>query len=205
MDFVKYRNEIATFMGPSWKVNHEAQSINNGSLEIFLHASDWTKKFDISGRMYSANPEQRNLFHKVLFDWIPTKDREAWTLSIGCSFKSPEKIALDIQRRLIPSLVEMSKEVKRRLAIDEEQRETLRILVDTFKEKVKGIPMRESGNNPNTANYCWEARFLDKDYSEVGTVKIYRDGPVNLVLNNTTLDLAGILIQRHCVGKEMIS
>lgn len=205
MDFVKYRNEIAAAMGPSWKVNHDAQSINDGSLEIFLHGSEWSKKFDISGRMYSENPEQRNLFHKVLFDWIPTDTRNQYTLSIGCSFKSAEKIALDIQRRLIPSLVEMSKEVKRRLAINEAQRETLRGMVDIFKEKVKGIPMRESGNNPNTANHCWEARFLDKNYSEIGVVKIYREGPVNLVLNNTTLDLASILIKTHCDGKEIIS
>lgn len=205
MDFVKYRNEIATFMGPTWKVNHDAQSIYDGSLEIFLHASEYTKKFDISGRIYSENPEQRNLFHKVLFDWIRSDEREAWTLSIGCGFKSPEKIANDIQRRLIPSLIEMSKEVKRRLAINQAQKDELRSLVDNFKEKVNGIRMRESRGNAERANYYWEATFLTKDYNHLAEVKIYREGPINLTLNGTTVDIAANLIKTHCANKEMIS
>lgn len=205
MDFVKYRNEIATCMGPTWKVNHEAQSINDGSLEIFLYASEYTKKFEISGRMHSDNPEQRNLYHKVLFDWIRSDEREAWTLSIGCGFKSPEKIASDIQRRLIPSLIEMSKEVKRRLAINQAQKDELRNLVDNFKEKMKGIPMREARGNEHTATYCWEATFMTNDYNHLAEVKIYRDGIVNLTLNKTTLDLAANLIKTHCANEEMVS
>lgn len=208
-DLIAYRCQIANFLGTDWVLlsadNGFKDQITNHKIVLTIHYEPSTKKLNIHGRPYPRDPQERNQFHEVLYQWIPREMYHTWTLSIGCSLKNPEKVANDIVRRLLPDVEAATAEIKRRIAINEANHETLRLLVEAFKQKCE-LPLRENRDNAERAPYWWNATLLTKDFHTLGEVRIDREtATCKVTLNGTSIETAAQLFKQHANGQEVIS
>ena len=204
IDMVKYKLEIATFLGPTWRLHGDQnEEITNGNVRLWINLDSWKKKLNISARPHAETHEETHRYQTVLFDWIPRHMRDAWTLSIGCSLKSSEKVANDIRRRLLPDAETMVTEVKRCIEIDNDNTNRMAAMVATFKHNITDLPLRENRENNNSR---WDAWMLNKNYNEIGRISIDREsGKCNVTINGLDLDTAAELFVKRAKGEDLIS
>lgn len=200
---VNFIQEIASYLGPTFRLQSHPDTerlpdITNDHFTIHIHYSEWKKKFGISVSPFSNTHEQRRSRHDILYQRLSQgsgySNDPKWNLSINCSVKSSEKIARDIQRRLIPDATAMAAAVEAKEAEMMNNRNTLGEIVAKFKSSLgPTVRIRDHHENNKTSEFRWSGHICEKDsYRTIAEIQISRmnsDEPFTMSLKHEYLSL----------------
>lgn len=189
---VSYIEEIINYLGTPFKkcslrnADWPIPDCSDGNVVISFNFDDWKKKLNIHARPGDGSQPDIVKRHEILYNNIPSSERDKWIVSIGVSLKDAHYVAQHICRRLLPDAWEMARAVEAKRIEIENATNHLAARIARIKEG-SGETFREHHRNDDNKAYRWEAWVNDPDYREKFKVLVSND-ECSLTINHLTPD-----------------